>query len=151
MATCYDVDPPYRDLAARVPEDIRESLSPLDLQLRCAEAFQIIADADDLTDEVKKSREKARAAKVLKAASPDSYAIVMRVMGDELGAARLDGDDRQAYEIQCAMRDYARRNPQPDPQTVMAAANAMVTRLRIPPPMPSNRSALTRRFGRKTR
>ena len=151
MAAIYDVDEPHRDLAARVPEDIREALSPLELRLRCAEAHRIITEADGLSDQVKREREHSRAGRVLKAASPSSYGVTMKALEDELRAASLDGDTRRAVEIQEAIQRYDRRNPQPGRETLMAAANAAVSRLVIPRPLPSHQSAFSRRFGGKSR
>jgi hypothetical protein len=150
VAAIFDVEEPYRDLAARVPESVREDLTPLELRLRVTEAFQIIAD-DDLSNEVKRDREKARASRLLKACAPSGYAGVMNLLEAQIREAELNGDQRRAYELRSQASEFIFNNPQPSLETMLSAAKAQVSRLRIPPPMPSNKSAITRRFGKKSR
>jgi hypothetical protein len=146
-AEVTDVDPDLRHLARRVPDDIRASLSKVDLHLRCIQASRLITDAEDTGND----RRRAEAARLLKAASPATYEITMRVLGDERRQAQLDNDDRRAWEISQAMRRYDIANPQPSQETVLAHVQAEVARLKIPPPPPPSRSALGRRFGMKSR
>jgi hypothetical protein len=140
-----------RDLAVKVPEDVRETLSPLELRLRVTEAFNIISNAEGIRDEGRRDREMARGSRILKAASPSTYGLTMAALQDEVRAARLEGNERKAYEVEEAMRRYGRRNPQPSADTLLAAGGAMLTRLRVPPPEPNRRSALTRRFSGRSR
>jgi beta-glucosidase-like glycosyl hydrolase len=154
VAEVSDAESDLRALARRIPDDIRASLSKTEMHLRLTEAANLLADAETAGSEVKADRLRARAGLVLKAATPDSYAATMRVLGDELKAAELDGDTRRALEIQGAMQRFDRRNPQVSEETLMTAAYAAVSRMKlppIPPPEAHSRSALTRRFGRKPR
>jgi hypothetical protein len=147
MASVTDVDSDLRSLARRVPEDVRASLTPVELRLRCTEAAQLIGDSEVSGDD----RKRSRAQKLLKAASSTSYSMTMSVLSDELRQAQLDRDDGKAYEIQQAMRRYDRENPQPSENTVIAHIRAELPKLKIPGPPPPSRSALGRRFGMKSR
>ena len=122
-----------RSLARRVPDDVRESLTDLELQLRCTEAFNVIADADLLTDEVKKSREKARASRILKACAPTGYFAVTNLLEAQIREAELRGDHRRAFELHSQVNEFRRANPQVSPETAMAALKAEVSRVKIPP------------------
>jgi hypothetical protein len=133
MAEVADAEPDLRALARRIPEDTRAILTPVEMHLRLVEASNLLADAETAGSEVKADRLRAKAGRVLKAATPRAYSLAMAVLGEDLRQANLDNDSRRAYQIQSDMADFDRRNPQPDPERVLAAVQAQVTRLRIPP------------------
>jgi hypothetical protein len=147
MATIYDVDGDLRSLARLVPEDIRATLSPLELRLRLEAAQGLRDEADATSDSAKAGRMRDKANRMLTAMSPFALHLAMSVLDDQLAEARRRQDDQGAYRIILEIKNLERRNPQPDPERVVAAAQATVTRLRIPPP-PSG-SIWSRRNRRK--
>jgi hypothetical protein len=154
MAAVADVDPDLRALARRVPEDVAANCSPVELRLRCLEASHLLADAETARDEVKAGRLRSEAARLLKAVSPTAYGAALAVLNAEFAEARERGDDRRAWEIQREIREFERRNPQPSPETVLAAVDAAISRgdvnLSLPaiPPPPAGH-LWTRRNRRK--
>jgi hypothetical protein len=141
MATIYDLDPDLRQLGRRIPADILASLSPLEAQLRVEAASALIAEAEGFSDSAKADRYKAKASRMLGAMSPGSLSLALSILGDELRDARLRQADREAYAITQQMRDLERRHPQPDPERLVAAAQAAITRnrkLTVPPSPPGS-------------
>lgn len=138
-------------MARRVPEDIRANCSPVELRLRCEEASRLLGEAETAS-EVKADRLRAKVSKLLKAVSPGAYRVALDYLEGEFAEARNRGDDRRAREVQDEIRDFERRNPQPSPETVMAAVDAAISRgsLKLPPiPPPPGGNLWSRRNRRK--
>jgi hypothetical protein len=154
MAAVADVEPDLRGLARRVPDNVAANCSPVELRLRCLEASHLLADAETARDEVKADQLRAQASRLLKAVSPSAYRAALSVLNQEFAEARQRGDDRRAWEVQAEIRDFERRNPQPGPETVLAAFDAAISRgdvnLSLPaiPPPPAGH-LWTRRNRRK--
>jgi hypothetical protein len=152
VAEVSDVDPDLRARARRVPEDIRVNSSVLELRLRCEEASRLLGEAETAGGDVKADRLRASAAKLLKAVSPTAYRLALEHFNEEFTKATQRGDDRRAWEVQNEIRDFTRQNPQPSPETVMAAVDAAISRgeLRLPPiPPPPGGNLWSRRNRRK--
>jgi hypothetical protein len=150
VAEVSGAEPDLRALARRIPEDVRSHLSPVEMHLRLVEASSLLAEAETAS-EVKADRMRAQAGKVLKAVSPAGYDIATRALAGEIREASLRGDTRRASSLQSELADFERRNPQPSLETIAAAGEAALSRLRIPPPVASRQSAFTRRFGGKSK
>jgi hypothetical protein len=140
MATIYDLDPDLRQLGRRIPADVMANLSPLEAQLRVEAASALIAEADLASDSRKGDRYRSKAGRMLQAMSPQALHAAMSILEGELRDAGLRGADREAYAIGQQIRDLERRNPQPSPERLVAAAQAAITRNRklTIPPTPQN-------------
>jgi hypothetical protein len=149
VASVSDAEPDLRALARRIPDDIRQSLSKLEMHLRLTDVAGILADAELAGAGRKADRLRQKAGLILKADSPGTYAITVAALEGELSQASLDGDHARARQITQAIRRYEIRHPQPSLEVIVSAAKAAVARLKIPPCEP--RSSLVRRFNPKRR
>jgi hypothetical protein len=153
MAEVEDIPADLRALARRVPDRTRMGLSPLELELRCAEAASILAEAEETGEGRKADRLRAKARLILNAATPSGVAATLTLMNAQIREARLQGADKQAARLELERDDFMKRHPQPDPARVLARVTAEVSRMLPPiPPAPSPRlSAITRRVGGKSK
>lgn len=149
MAEVTDVDPDLRALARRVPDRTRMALSPLDLEIRCAEAASILAEADDAGEGRKADRLRRDARNVLNAVPPDGFLVTVRLMNEQIRQFRLEGADKRAAMLEAERDDFVKRNRQPEPERAYAIISREVSKLTIPPA--ESKNAFTRRFGGKSK
>jgi hypothetical protein len=149
VASVEDAEPDLRALARRIPDDIRQSLTKLELHLRLTDAAGRLADAEMAGEGRKADRLRQKAALILKADAPGTYSVTMAALESERAAASLDNDHARTRQIEQAIRRYEARNPQPSLEVITSAARAAVAQLKIPP-APKGAS-FTRRFDRRIR
>ena len=137
MCAVEDLPADLRSLARLVPEDVRAGCSPLELRLRCEYAASLIGDAEALADVRKAGKLRDKANRVLRAVSPEAYAIAHSRLDEELAGVSREGDTRRAGELLYEIRQLERQHPQVPGDVYIAAGMAALSRrvdqIEIPP------------------
>jgi hypothetical protein len=126
VATIDEMPLELRSLAHRVPEDVREHCTVLELRVRLEEALDLEARADAAVDESRARNLRLRAQKILQAMSPAAYSAATRLLNEDLTAAHRHGDDPAAVAILAEMRQLERKHVQPPASRYLAAAETVI-------------------------
>lgn len=111
MATVDELPDDLKPLGRRVPSTALVNMSQPELECRCAEAQQLLSEADSEPDESRARRKRREADKVLSAMSLSAY---MAEQGRLL--ERIDQADKGSYEYRALLGELdqlARDNPIP--------------------------------------
>lgn len=131
MATVDELPEDLRPLGRRVPSEVRLNQSQAELEIRCAEAQSLIAQADSAEDETKARRLRRDAEKYLTAMSLGAFMAEQGRLLDAIGQAKRNQATYEASALTDEMRRLVRDNPQPLERiagVLLETANAEIER-----------------------